>query len=55
MFQYLKNVRIKTISYGLIAFMIVAGGVVGAASLSTLREVSDAKAAWDSYDSGAGR
>ena len=52
MFEYLRNVRIKTISYGMIVFMIVAGGVVGCASFSTLREVNDAKATWDAYDNG---
>ena len=55
MFGYLRNVRIKTISYGLIAFMIVAGCVIGAASLSTLQEVNDAKAAWDSYNNGSAK
>ena len=55
MFEYLRNVRIRTISYALIGFMIVAGCVIGAASLSTLQEVNDAKAAWDSYNNGAAK
>ncbi len=53
MFEYLRNVRIKTISYGLIVFMVVAGGIVAYASFSTLREVGDAKTAWIDYDTGA--
>jgi methyl-accepting chemotaxis protein len=55
MFEYLRNVRIKSISYGLIVFMIIAGGVIGAASLSTLREVNNTKSAWDAFDTGAAR
>ena len=55
MLEYLKNVRIKTISYGLIVFMVVAGGIVAYASFSTLREVADAKTAWTDYNTGAAR
>ena len=55
MFDYLKNVRLKTISYGLIIFMLVAGGIVATASFSTLREVSDARTAWQDFDTGSGR
>ena len=53
MFEYLRNVRLKTISYGLIIFMVVAGGIVAYASFSTLREVGDAKLAWTDYNAGA--
>jgi methyl-accepting chemotaxis protein len=55
MFEYLRNVRIKTISYSIILFMVIAGGVVAYASFSTLREVADARTAWTGYDTGAAR
>ncbi len=51
----MRNVTIRTISYWLVAFVVVAGSVVGVASLTTLNEVNAARAAWDSYDTGAAR
>jgi methyl-accepting chemotaxis protein len=55
MTELLRSVRIKTFCNILIVGMIIAGVVVGAASVSTVREVNNAKAAWDAYDSGPAR
>jgi methyl-accepting chemotaxis protein len=53
MFDFLKNIRIKTFCNGLIFIMIAAGVVIGVASLSTIREVSATKDVWDDYAKGA--
>lgn len=55
MLQHLQGLRIKTFCNGLTVAMIVAGAVVAVASLSTIREVNAAKAAWDAYNEGPAR
>jgi methyl-accepting chemotaxis protein len=55
MSQLLRSVRIKTFCNVLILAMVLAGIVVGAASISTIQEVTSARAAWDAFDNGAGK
>jgi methyl-accepting chemotaxis protein len=55
MLAFLGSIRIKTFCNGLIMAMVLAGGIVAIASLSTIQEVGNAKSAWDAYDAGAAR
>ena len=55
MLEFFRRIKIKTFCNVLIIALIAAGVVVGAASISTIQEVNNARAAWDAFDNGAGR
>jgi len=52
MISFFNNMRIKTISYGLVGFMIIAGAVIGLASFSSLQEAGSALNAWNAFEEG---
>jgi methyl-accepting chemotaxis protein len=55
MFEFARNIRIKTFCNVLIVAMVAAGVVVGGASISTIREVIHVKHSWDAFDDGPGK
>jgi methyl-accepting chemotaxis protein len=55
MFDFLNNLRIKTISYGLIAFLVASGAAIGLASFASLQEVAGVLRAWETFEAGPAR
>lgn len=55
MLDTFRNMRIKTFANLLIVAMLIAGGVVAVAALSTIAEVNAVRSAWSEFDSGPAR
>ncbi|MEX1180552.1 MAG: methyl-accepting chemotaxis protein [Cucumibacter sp.] len=49
MFKSLNNIRIRTISYALVVFLLFAGAIFGVASFTTLERVRAVENTWHTY------